>query len=96
MLDYSFSLMLKIHLALGFDLILAVCTYLVIGTMCAMPNFTLDSNLPIIRLSNDVSFIPVSYLKHGQKSQNVKLVPWGVPKLILGSAHTSLKSPKQF
>ena len=33
MLDYFSSLMLKIHLARGFDLILAVCTYLVIGTM---------------------------------------------------------------
>ena len=31
--------MLKIHLALGFDLILAVCTYLVIGTMCKVCNF---------------------------------------------------------
>ena len=35
-LDYFSSLMLKIHLALGFDLILALCTYLVIGTMCAV------------------------------------------------------------
>ena len=40
----------------------------------AMPNFIPDSNSPIIRLSNDVSFIPVPYLKHGQKSLNVKLV----------------------
>ena len=40
MLDYSFSLMLKIHLALGFDLILAMCTYLVIGTMCAVQVFS--------------------------------------------------------
>ena len=49
----------------------------------AMPNFIPDSNFPIIKLSNDVSFIPVPNLKHGQNSQNVKLVPWGVPKFIL-------------
>ena len=38
-----------------------------IGTF-AMPNFIPYSNSPIITLSNDVSFIPVPYLKHGQKS----------------------------
>ena len=51
----------------------------------AMPKFIPDSNFPIIRLFNDVSFIPVTYLKHGQNSQNIKLVLWGVPKLILVS-----------
>ena len=45
MLDYSSSLMLKIHLALRFDLILAVCTYLVIGTMCGMYLFTSETSL---------------------------------------------------
>ena len=40
----------------------------------ATHNFICDSNTAIFRLSNDVSFIPEAYLKHGQKSQNIKLV----------------------
>ena len=51
----------------------------------AMPNFIPDSNSPIIRLSNDVSFIPVSCLKHGEKSHDMKLgLRWG-GKLNAGS-----------
>ena len=46
-----------------------------------MLNFISDSNSPIIRLSNNVSFIPLSYLNHGQKSQNIKLIPRGGGKL---------------
>ena len=40
----------------------------------ATPNFTCDSNFLMFRLSHDTSFIPVSYLQHGQNSQNVNLV----------------------
>ena len=43
----------------------------------ATPNFICDSNFPIFRLSIDVSFIPVSYLQHGQNRQNLKLVTQG-------------------
>ena len=45
--------MLKIHLALGFDLILAVCTYLVIATMCSALPLVVSSggkNLAIEKL----------------------------------------------
>ena len=39
-----------------------------------MPNYIGDSNFPMFRLSNDISFIPVSYLQHDKTSQNVNLV----------------------
>ena len=42
-------------------------------------------NFVIVRLSNIVSFILVSFLKHGQNSQNIKLILWGESKLILVS-----------
>ena len=41
----------------------------------ATPNFICDSNTAIFRLSNDVSFIPVVYLEHGQPRGSVIICP---------------------
>ena len=53
------------------------------------PNFVFDINSLIFRFSIDVSFIPVSYLQHGQNKQNLKLVTQGVFINKSGSVATS-------
>ena len=43
----------------------------------ATPKVIPDFNFSMIRFSNDVSFIPVPYLKRAKKSENIKLVIQG-------------------